>query len=79
MSWFFRNVVVVLALAIGAFILSLLLVKLLWVWTIPDLFPRAVEEGFIARNISWFTSLKVAIFSSVLTVLAGARGAKPKE
>ena len=52
MSWFLRNVVVVLALAIGAFVLSLLLVKLLWVWTIPDLFPRAVEEGFIARNIS---------------------------
>ncbi|MFB6291702.1 MAG: hypothetical protein ABEJ25_08275 [Candidatus Bipolaricaulia bacterium] len=76
MSWFFRNVVVVLGLAVGAFILSLLLVKLLWVWTIPDLFPRAVEEGFIAKNISWFTSLKVAIFASVLTALAGARGTK---
>lgn len=79
MSWFFRNVVVVLGLAIGAFILSLLLVKLLWVWTIPDLFPRAVEEGFVAKNISWFTSLKVAIFSSVLTALAGARGTKSEE
>ncbi|MCF7890750.1 hypothetical protein K9M78_05965 [Candidatus Bipolaricaulota bacterium] len=62
MSWFFRNVIVVLGLAVGAFILSLLLVKLLWVWTIPDLFPRAVEEGFIARNISWFASLKSSNF-----------------
>jgi len=51
---------------IGVFILSLLLVKLLWAWTIPDLFPGAVKEGLIAKTISWYTSFKVAIFVAVL-------------
>jgi len=53
-------------LVIGVFILSLLLVKLLWAWTIPDLFPGAVKEGLVAKTISWYTSFKVAIFVTVL-------------
>ena len=53
-------------LVIGVFILSLLLVKLLWAWTIPDLFPGAVKEGLVAKTISWYTSFKVAIFVAVL-------------
>jgi hypothetical protein len=60
-----------LVFAIGAFVLGLLLVKVLWGWTIPDLFPGAVEKGLIARSISWFTALKVAIFIAVLAGVAG--------
>lgn len=51
------------------FVVTLLLVKLLWAWTIPDIFPGAVEQGLIAKSISWFTAFKVAIF---VGVLAGA-------
>lgn len=63
----------VLALIVGALLITLFLVKWLWAWTIPDLFPGAVEQGLIARTISWFTALKLAIFVAVLTGLAGAR------
>jgi len=60
-----------LVFMIGVFVLGLLLVKVLWSWTIPDLFPKAVEEGLVARSISWFTALKVAIFLAVLAGVAG--------
>ena len=55
-----------IAIAAGAFVLVLFLVKIVWAWTIPDLFPGAVEEGLIAGQISWYTAFKVAIFAGVL-------------
>jgi len=54
-------------------IIVLLLVKLLWAWTIPDIFPGAVEQGLIARDISWITAFKIGVFVAVLAGLAGAR------
>jgi hypothetical protein len=60
-----------LVFMIGVFVFGLLLVKVLWGWTIPDLFPGAVEKGLVARSISWFTALKVAIFIAVLAGVAG--------
>ena len=56
----------VLAIAGIVFVLTFFLLKLLWAWTIPDLFPGAVEQGLVAKEISWFTSFKLAIFLSVL-------------
>ena len=53
--------------------MALFLIKVLWAWTIPDLFPGAVEQGLVARDISWFTALKVAIFVAVLAGIAGIR------
>jgi len=66
----------VLAVAACVFVIAILLVKFLWGWTVPDLFPGAVEQGLVARSISWLTSLKVAIF---IAVLAGAAGANHRE
>lgn len=54
-------------------VIVLLLVKLLWAWTIPDLFPGAVEQGLIARDISWITAFKIGVFVAVLAGLAGVR------
>jgi uncharacterized membrane protein YkvI len=51
----------------------LLLVKLLWAWTIPDIFPGAVEQGLIAGSISGYTAFKIAVFVAVLAGLAGVR------
>ena len=62
-----------LLVIVGIFLLALLLIKLVWVWTIPDLFPGAVEEGLVARSISWFTAFKLAIFVAVLGGIAGLR------
>ena len=48
------------------FILAFFLLKILWAWTIPDLFPGAVAQKLIAEEISWFTSFKLALFLSVV-------------
>jgi len=72
-KWLIAIVPGVLALILGAFIIALFLVKILWAWTIPDLFPGAVEQGLIAKEISWYTSLKVAIFVAALAGIAGIR------
>jgi len=67
---------IVLAVAGGAvamcvvFVIALLLIKVLWSWTVPDLFPGAVREGLIARTISWFSAVKVAVVLAVFSALA---------
>ena len=51
-KWLIALVPGVFALVLGVFIIALFLVKLLWAWTIPDLFPGAVEQGLVAKEIS---------------------------
>jgi CDP-diglyceride synthetase len=63
----------VLALIAVYAVIVLLMVKLLWAWTIPDIFPGAVSQGLIARTISWYTAIKIAVFVAVLAGLAGVR------
>ena len=57
----------ILALVIGIMILAFFIIKWLWAWTIPDLFPGAVEQGLVAAEISWLTSFKLALFFGILT------------
>ena len=64
-TWFAAIVPGVLAVVAVALVLTLFLMKLLWAWTIPDLLPGAVEQGLVAREISWYTAFKVAIFVAV--------------
>ena len=59
----------------GVLFITFFVIKILWAWTIPDLFPGAVEQGLIASEISWFTSFKLALF---LSVLLGATKVKTK-
>lgn len=53
-------------------VFALFVVKFLWSWTIPDLFPGAVEQGLIASSISWYTAFKLAIFLAIFGAIAGA-------
>ena len=55
------------------FVVGLLLLKALWAWTVPDLFPGAVQQGLVAGSISWGTAAKVAFFLAVLSGVFGAR------
>ena len=73
---FLPGILIVIAVV---FILVLFLVKILWAWTVPDLFPGAVEQGLIAESISWMTSLKVAIFVAVLAGFTRVHSHKHKE
>ena len=58
-----------LGMIVLVFILAILLIKVLWAWTIPDLFPGAVEQGLVAGSISWYSALKLAIFVAALAAL----------
>ncbi len=49
-------------------IVGLMVLKLVWAWVVPDMFPGAVEKGLIAGEISWWTSLKLAIVLAVLSI-----------
>jgi hypothetical protein len=57
-----------------AFVVVLLVIKALWAWTVPDLFPGAVQQGLVAGSISWGTAAKVALFVAVLFGGLGGRG-----
>ena len=72
-AWWIAVVPGMVALAAAAFVLVLLLVKVLWAWTVPDLFPGAVKLGLVAREISWMAALKVALFVGLLAGITGGR------
>ena len=60
----------IIALVLGVAAIMFFVIKLLWAWTVPDLFPAAVEQGLVAAEISWLTSFKLALF---LGLINGAR------
>jgi len=60
------------ALAAGLFVAVLFLIRVLWAWTVPDLFPGAVREGLVAHTISWLTALKVLLVALFLSALIAA-------
>jgi hypothetical protein len=72
-TWWIAIISGTLALIAVYALIVLLLVKLLWAWTIPDIFPGAVSQGLIAGSISWYTAFKIAVFVAVLAGLAGVR------
>ena len=60
-----------LVIIISVFGLALLLIKLLWPWTVQDLFPGAVDQGLISREITGYASFKLAFFVAALAGIAG--------
>ena len=62
----------VLAMIVGVVVLALLVIKLVWAWAIPDLLPGAVKQGLVARDISWYTAFKLAVFVGVIFGFTGA-------
>jgi hypothetical protein len=64
----------VIALMSVVFVVMLLVVKLLWAWTVPDLFPGAVEQGLVAKQISWLAAVKIALVVAVLSAFTRNHG-----
>jgi hypothetical protein len=52
-------------------VLGLFLVKVMWAWVVPDIFPEAVKQGLVAETISWFTSFKIAIALALFSGFIG--------
>ena len=64
-SKLFKIIPGVVALITGVAAVMFFVIKFLWAWTVPDLFPGAVEQGLVAAEISWLTSLKLALFLAI--------------
>ena len=77
MKWFAIIPGIGIAIVV-VFVLALLLIKLVWGWAIPDLFPGAVEQGLVAAEITWFTALKLAVLVAVLKGISGRHEAHHK-
>jgi hypothetical protein len=50
-----------------AFAIGVVLIKLSWAWTIPDLFPAAVEQGLISADLTWLSAIKAATLVAILS------------
>lgn len=74
--WLIAVIPGLLATGVAAVVIALFVVKYLWAWTIPDIFPGAVAQGLVAREISWLTAFKLAIFVGVLAGIARGAGSK---
>ena len=61
------------------FVVGLFLIKMLWAWTVPDLFPGAVQQGLVAKSISWLTAAKVALLIAILAGVARGHQAGKKD
>ncbi len=59
--WFFAIIPGVIAIIIIVFIIALFVIKFLWGWIVPDLFPGAVAQGLVAGTIGWYTAFKIAL------------------
>lgn len=61
-------------------VIFLFLLKFMWAWLIPDLFPGAVAQGLIAAEISWFTAFKAAIALAIFGAMCGgSKGGSGKD
>ena len=58
---FINFIITILALPV-----ILILLKLLWVFTIPEIFPGAVAQGLVVDTLSWTAAFKVAVFIFVV-------------
>ena len=63
--------ITILIQAAIVFGISLIVLKFVWGWMVPDLFPGAVAEGLISAELTWKTALK---FAAIMVVLNGANG-----
>lgn len=61
-----KNLLIVVAI----FIFGIFLIKWFWGWTIPEIFPGAVQQGLISSKISWWTALKLSVLFSLIAAVA---------
>ena len=63
--------ITILIQAAIVFGITLLVLKFVWAWMVPDLFPGAVAEGLISADLTWKTAVK---FAAIMVVINGANG-----
>lgn len=73
-GWLVAVIPGALALAAIVVVFMLFVIKFMWSWVVPDLFPGAVATGMVAGQITWFTAFKVALVVGILTGFGRAGG-----
>jgi len=63
--------ITILIQAAIVFGITIIVLKFVWAWMVPDLFPGAVAEGLISADLTWKTAVK---FAAIVASLAGANG-----
>ena len=53
-----------------AFAIGVVLVKVLWAWTVPDLFPAALDQGLIVAELTWLAAAKIVVLVAILVSTA---------
>ncbi|MDI6740269.1 MAG: hypothetical protein QME74_07885 [Candidatus Edwardsbacteria bacterium] len=74
--WMFALLPLLLPVLIGILILGPFVIKWLWAWTVPDLFPGAALTGLVAKTLSWWSAFKLAVFVAFLAAITGIRPSK---
>ena len=57
----------ILVTAAVTFAVMVVVLKFVWAWVVPDLFPGAVAQGLINANLSWLATVKLAVLVAVLS------------
>ena len=60
----FPSIIILIAVVL---VMGLFIIKGLWSWIVPDLFPEAAGGGLVTESISWFTSFKIALALALFT------------
>jgi len=75
-NWKKPNPTAIFLMVVGGLILFALimilftaLIRWLWGWVVPDLFPNAVASGTLTGTLSWWTAFKVFIALVIITSL----------
>jgi hypothetical protein len=50
-----------------AFGITVVVLKFVWAWVVPDLFPGAVAQGLINADLTWAAAVKFAVLVAVLS------------
>ena len=53
------------------------LLKLVWAWVMPELFPGAVAQGLLVASLSWGAAFKLTVFMMVLAVFVNRKFVYP--
>ena len=61
------RIVTVALQALIVFVMTIIVLRFVWAWVIPDIMPGAVLVGFITPQLSWGTAAKLALLAATLT------------
>ena len=64
-KWIEKAIEIVISVLV-TFVITVVLFKFAWAWVIKDLFPGAVEQGLISEELTWWATVKFALFVSLV-------------